>query len=182
MTIISIWVIISVIITILIIKKYKSKKDLSYRKKVLSERNKRYVSYRKKVLSENIKKDLSRGTQGTTGSQSERGLQDTQGTTDCNEYLSYKDLYKDLLKREEWREKRAKILNRDNNKCVYCGEVHNLQVHHKYYCQYPNGYRVRPWNYPDDALITLCDKCHTKVHNKKKIKVYYRSYSENYLT
>lgn len=61
---IPIWIIISVIITILlIIKKYNSKKSLSYRKK---------------VLSENSKKDLSRGT---------------QGTTDCNEYLSYKDLY-----------------------------------------------------------------------------------------
>lgn len=92
-----------------------------------------------------------------------------------------KDLsYEDLLKCEEWRGKRQKILNRDNNKCVYCGEVHNLQVHHKYYSKYPNGFRVSPWNYPDDALITLCDKCHKKVHDKKKIKTYYRKYSDNY--
>jgi hypothetical protein len=92
-----------------------------------------------------------------------------------------KDLsYEDLLKCKEWREKRQKILNRDNNKCVYCGEVHNLQVHHKYYSKYPNGFRVYPWNYPDDALITLCDRCHKKVHNKKKIKTYYRNYSDNY--
>lgn len=92
-----------------------------------------------------------------------------------------KDLsYEDLLKCKEWREKRQKILNRDNNKCVYCGEVHNLQVHHKYYSKYPNGFRVSPWNYPDDALITLCDRCHKKVHNKKKIKTYYRNYSDNY--
>ena len=88
--------------------------------------------------------------------------------------------YEDLLKTEEWREKRQKILNRDNNKCVYCGKTHNLQVHHKYYSKYPNGFRVYPWNYPDDALITLCDECHKKVHNKKKIKTYYRSYSDNY--
>ena len=88
--------------------------------------------------------------------------------------------YEDLLKTEEWREKRKKILNRDNNKCVYCGKTHNLQVHHKYYSKYPNGFRVYPWNYPDDALITLCDECHKKVHNKKKIKTYYRSYSDNY--
>ena len=95
--------------------------------------------------------------------------------------LSYEDLsYEDLLKTEEWREKRQKILNRDNNKCVYCGKTHNLQVHHKYYSKYPNGFRVYPWNYPDDALITLCDECHKKVHNKKKIKTYYRSYSDNY--
>lgn len=92
-----------------------------------------------------------------------------------------KDLsYEDLLKCKEWREKRQKILNRDNNKCVYCGEVHNLQVHHKYYSKYSNGFRVYPWNYPDDALITLCDRCHKKVHNKKKIKTYYRNYSDDY--
>ena len=88
--------------------------------------------------------------------------------------------YEDLLKTEEWREKRQKILNRDNNKCVYCGKTHNLQVHHKYYSKYPNGFRVYPWNYPDDALITLCDECHKKVQSKKKIKTYYRSYSDNY--
>ena len=88
--------------------------------------------------------------------------------------------YEDLLKTEEWREKRQKILNRDNNKCVYCGKTHNLQFHHKYYSKYPNGFRVYPWNYPDDALITLCDECHKKVHSKKKIKTYYRSYSDNY--
>ena len=98
--------------------------------------------------------------------------------------ISSQDLsYEDLLKTEEWREwreKRQKILNRDNNKCVYCGKTHNLQVHHKYYSKYPNGFRVYPWNYPDDALITLCDECHKKVHSKKKIKTYYRSYSDNY--
>lgn len=95
--------------------------------------------------------------------------------------ISSQDLsYEDLLKTEEWRKKRQKILNRDNNKCVYCGKIHNLQVHHKYYSKYPNGFRVYPWNYPDDALITLCDECHKKVHNKKKIKTYYRSYSDNY--
>ena len=95
--------------------------------------------------------------------------------------ISSQDLsYEDLLKTEEWRGKRQKILNRDNNKCVYCGKTHNLQVHHKYYSKYSNGFRVYPWNYPDDALITLCDECHKKVHNKKKIKTYYRSYSDNY--
>lgn len=95
--------------------------------------------------------------------------------------ISSQDLsYEDLLKFEEWSEKRQKILNRDNNKCVYCGKTHNLQVHHKYYSKYPNGFRVYPWNYSDDALITLCDECHKKVYNKKKIKTYYRSYSDNY--
>lgn len=101
--------------------------------------------------------------------------------SNSNEGLSYElTSYEDLLKTEEWSKKRQKILNRDNNKCVYCGKTHNLQVHHKYYSKYPNGFRVCPWNYPDDAFITLCDECHKKVHNKKKIKTYYRSYQDNY--
>ena len=58
--------------------------------------------------------------------------------------------------------------------------IQKKQVHYKYYSKYPNGFRVSPWNYPDDALITLCDNCHKKVHEKKKIKTYHRSYSENY--
>ena len=88
--------------------------------------------------------------------------------------------YEELLQTKEWKTKRNSILKRDNNKCVFCGRTDNLQVHHKYYSKYPNGKMVKPWNYPDDALITLCKECHKKVHNKHKIKVYYRKYSDNY--
>lgn len=88
--------------------------------------------------------------------------------------------YGEMLKDSRWREKREKILNRDGYKCRWCGSGENLQVHHKYYSRYPNGVKVEPWNYPDDALITLCDKCHKKVHDKKKMKIYYRRYNDNY--
>lgn len=91
-----------------------------------------------------------------------------------------KTTYEDLLRRNEWREKRLKIISRDNYKCAYCNNTHDLQVHHKYYSIYPNGERVLPWNYPDDALITLCRNHHEKVHNRKKIKTYYRKYTDNY--
>lgn len=87
--------------------------------------------------------------------------------------------YEDLLLRPEWKAKRDCILKRDNNKCQWCGKQENLQVHHKYYSKYPNNVKVQPWNYPNDALITLCDECHQKAH-KKKIKVYYRRYTDNY--
>lgn len=87
--------------------------------------------------------------------------------------------YEDLLLRSEWKAKRDCILKRDNNKCQWCGKQENLQVHHKYYSKYPNNVKVQPWNYPNDALITLCDECHQKAH-KKKIKVYYRRYTDNY--
>ena len=91
------------------------------------------------------------------------------------------DTYSDLLHTTEWRNKREKILKRDNYRCVYCGRRHaKLHVHHKYYSAYPNGALVDPWNYPDDALITLCAYCHQRVHARKKIKVYHRRYTDNY--
>lgn len=84
--------------------------------------------------------------------------------------------YSELLTSPEWIEKRNIILDRDNHKCQYCGKTHDLQVHHKYYSKYPNNKLVDPWNYPDDALITLCSKCHKWIHSQKKNKVYYRKY------
>ena len=87
--------------------------------------------------------------------------------------------YEDLLLTPEWKSKRCYILKRDNYKCQWCGKQEQLQVHHKYYSKYPNNVKVQPWNYPNDALITLCNECHQKAH-KKKIKVYYRKYTENY--
>lgn len=83
--------------------------------------------------------------------------------------------YDDLLKTDEWKNKRDKILKRDNYTCKHCGKTNGiLQVHHKYYNVYPNGTRPKPWDYPDDVLITLCDDCHKRVHQNKKIKTYYR--------
>lgn len=88
--------------------------------------------------------------------------------------------YSDLLNTEEWRNKRLKIIKRDNCRCIYCGNRYHLHVHHKYYSAYPNGVLVYPWNYPDDALITLCSYCHQRVHARKKIKIYHRRYTDNY--
>ena len=93
--------------------------------------------------------------------------------------LPKEETYNDLLKRPEWQEKRQEILKRDNYKCCYCGSTDKLCVHHKYYLQYPDHQKVKPWNYPNDALITLCNKCHYGVHKNKQIKVYYKKYDTN---
>jgi 5-methylcytosine-specific restriction endonuclease McrA len=86
-----------------------------------------------------------------------------------------KQSYNELLKTPEWKNKRDKILKRDNYTCRHCGKTDTiLQVHHKYYHKYPNGTRPKPWDYPDEALITLCDNCHKRVHQTTKIKTYYR--------
>lgn len=88
--------------------------------------------------------------------------------------------YNDLLKSQLWKDKRAKILQKSKNRCAFCGDTENLEVHHKYYSKYPNGVKVSPWNYPDEALIVLCKYCHKKVHKRYKIKTYYRKYTDNY--
>lgn len=88
--------------------------------------------------------------------------------------------YEKQLKTKEWRAKREKILKRDGYKCAYCGSKSKLNVHHKYYNLYPNGKHVNAWDYPDDALITLCESCHKKVHETKPVKVYYRKYSTKF--
>lgn len=89
-----------------------------------------------------------------------------------------KPTYEELLHKPEWYAKRNLILERDSHKCVFCGKTYGLHVHHRYYSQYPNHTKVAPWNYPDEALITLCEKCHKTLHQKQKIKVYYRKYNE----
>lgn len=42
-----------------------------------------------------------------------------------------------------------------------------LHVHHKYYVK-----ASLPWEYPDDALITLCMDCHTAFHKENVVPVY----------
>ena len=37
-----------------------------------------------------------------------------------------------------------------------------LHVHHKYYIENKN-----PWEYDNDALITLCSECHSETHNQE---------------
>jgi hypothetical protein len=72
--------------------------------------------------------------------------------------------YSKLLKKKEWKQKRLEILNRDDFTCQDCLRKDiggkNLQVHHNYYI-----FGKLPWEYNDDAYITLCRYCHMKEHN-----------------
>ena len=47
------------------------------------------------------------------------------------------------------------------------GKQYCLQVHHKYYIK-----EKLPWEYNDDALITLCNWCHFKLHQDQIIPIY----------
>lgn len=65
--------------------------------------------------------------------------------------------YREKLLDPRWQKRRLHILERDGWECVLCG-VDNLtlHVHHKRYIR-----GKQPWDAPDDALVTLCERCHT---------------------
>ena len=50
---------------------------------------------------------------------------------------------------------------------------YKLEVHHKYYI-----IDNLPWDYPDDALVTLCNWCHSAVHETERIPIYSSSNGE----
>lgn len=69
--------------------------------------------------------------------------------------------YAEMLKDPRWQKRKTEILNRDKFTCQLCGDTTNtLHVHHKYYLE-----NHKPWEYGDIALITLCEDCHSWVHD-----------------
>ena len=76
-----------------------------------------------------------------------------------------------LLKDWRWKERRSEILQRDDYTCQRCYADRSddvlLNVHHKYYIE-----GRMPWDYPDDALVTLCEECHKREHQENEIEIY----------
>lgn len=87
--------------------------------------------------------------------------------------------YEDLLTDPRWISKREKILRRDRHQCQWCHRTDHLQVHHKVYNSI-GGKMVAPWDYPDKVLMTLCDDCHKKYHQKYRVPTYARNKWEHY--
>jgi hypothetical protein len=78
--------------------------------------------------------------------------------------------YGALLFDPRWRAKRQEILNRDNNSCLICAGADNLQVHHRQYHFVVRQNRFKlPWEYDDRLLISLCESCHKRGHNKYRV-------------
>ena len=73
--------------------------------------------------------------------------------------------YKEQLLTIEWYQKRDTIKERDKNTCQMCMSKKDLHVHHKKYIV-----GKLAWEYEDECLITVCNKCHSKHHNKPIIK------------
>lgn len=74
--------------------------------------------------------------------------------------------YKKQLETLQWLKKKNKILERDKYECTKCGCKTNLQVHHIYYVK-----DHLAWEYPNNALVTLCDNCHKKWHKNHEVEV-----------
>src|SRR5574343_340470 len=72
--------------------------------------------------------------------------------------------YSDKLKDPRWQKRRLLLLESAGFKCESCGDTEEtLHVHHVYYEKDRD-----PWDYPIEAYLTLCSKCHKKWHNIKE--------------
>lgn len=72
------------------------------------------------------------------------------------------------MKSPEWKEVRARVLERDHHRCRCCGrneDQANLSIHHS---TYNNGvlYHELEGNNMD-WMVTLCIYCHSSIHRNK---------------
>lgn len=73
--------------------------------------------------------------------------------------------YSEKLKDPRWQKRRLKVLEYAHWRCQGCGsKTETLHCHHSYYTK-----GKEPWQYPDGAIIALCENCHEKLHPKRKI-------------
>ena len=69
--------------------------------------------------------------------------------------------YQEKLRDPRWQKKRLEVFNRDNFKCIYCGDENTtLCVHHRVY-------KGDPWEVDLDDLITCCEHCHSLIEYLK---------------
>ena len=72
--------------------------------------------------------------------------------------------YQEKLKDPRWQKKRLAIMERDEWTCQECrNNKSQLHVHHKFYIKGND-----PWDYPDEALTTLCGESHEIESNNRK--------------
>jgi hypothetical protein len=68
--------------------------------------------------------------------------------------------YSEKLKDPRWQKMRLEVFNRDDFKCVLCGDANEtLHAHHTFYEK-----DCEPWEYDTKHIKTLCESCHEKIH------------------
>lgn len=63
--------------------------------------------------------------------------------------------------------KDGEIVTESIPRTIITNKPYHLQVHHRYYIKYK-----LPWEYDNDALMTLCNWCHIDIHKTEIIKIY----------
>lgn len=75
-------------------------------------------------------------------------------------FSSNRMTYGEKLKDPRWQKLRLEIMERDDWKCRLCfSEGSTLAVHHEKYTG------ENPWDADSSDLVTLCEDCHTAMHN-----------------
>jgi 5-methylcytosine-specific restriction endonuclease McrA len=69
--------------------------------------------------------------------------------------------YRAYLRSDYWWRTRKRIYQRDRYECRICGAREGLQVHHKFTSYERLGAEL------DTDLITVCDRCHKRIHGKR---------------
>jgi 5-methylcytosine-specific restriction endonuclease McrA len=67
--------------------------------------------------------------------------------------------YRAYLQTDGWKRLRREALERDGRRCRLCNSAGDLQVHHRYY---PAVWGTET----QDALTTLCGRCHDEVAHR----------------
>ncbi len=71
--------------------------------------------------------------------------------------------FKEQYQHPYWQKKRLEILDRDEYRCLSCGDMDTqLHVHHKSYDK-----DCMIWEYDNKNFITLCSQCHKEIHDIK---------------
>lgn len=119
----------------------------------------RYIQFTGTSMYRRFIQDEGPKTPETAGTSKEIALE----TSSHGTYGAY-------LLHPRWKARRKEIIMRDHNRCVNCSSDKELQVHHRQYhfIVSQNQFRL-PWEYPDHLLITLCQSCHNRGHNKYKV-------------
>lgn len=82
--------------------------------------------------------------------------------------------YSEKLKDPRWQKRRLKVMEYAHWRCQICGAKDNtLHCHHSYYTR-----GKLPWQYPDGAIICICDTCHEKIHGRKPSRLFERVVEE----
>jgi 5-methylcytosine-specific restriction endonuclease McrA len=82
--------------------------------------------------------------------------------------------YKELLQDPKWKSKAYEIRRRDKFACRGCKRKDKpLHVHHKHYIV-----GLKPWEYNNRDLYTLCEVCHKIEHHMINHQMVYSSTAE----